>query len=135
MFCKLRTVPLKVKDKVKAELKRLEDSGILTRVLKSDYATATINVLKDNNSISICGDYSCKINKHLKLNQYPLPSIDDIIAEVGDAKVFSKIDLVNAFLQLPLNEKSQAYATMNTSEALLVFVHPLVYFNPLCVRW
>ena len=37
---------------------------------------------------------------------------------VGDAKVFSNIDLLNAYLQLPLDDESKQYTTINTCEGL-----------------
>lgn len=118
IFSKSRTVPLRFKELVKKELKRLENAGIITKVFRSDWASPTVNVLKDENNIRICGDYSVTINKHSDVIQYPLPSIDDVITQVGDAKVFSKIDLMQAFLQLPLNEQSKELTTINTVEGL-----------------
>ena len=96
----------------------MEQNGTITKVYESSWASPTVNVLKENNSVRICGDYSCTINKFLKVKQYPLPSIDEVIAQVGNAKVFSKIDLANAFLQLPLDPQSKEYTTINTSEGL-----------------
>ena len=54
----------------------------------------------------------------MKLVKYPLPSVEDVIARVGDAKVFSKIDLESAYLQLPLDDESKVLTTINTTEAL-----------------
>ena len=54
----------------------------------------------------------------MKLVKYPLPSVEDVIARVGDAKVFSKIDLESAYLQLPLDDESKVLTTVNTTEGL-----------------
>ena len=50
--------------------------------------------------------------------QYPLPSVEDVIMNMGNSRVFSKVDLHSAYLQIPLDEKSKEYTTVNTTEGL-----------------
>ena len=38
---------------------------------------------------------------------YPFPSVEDVMARVGDASIFSKLDLESAYLQLPLDESEE----------------------------
>ena len=121
IFCKARPISVPLRELVKKELRRLEENGIITKVYESSWASPTVNVMKDKNNVRICGDFSCTVNRFLKVVRYPLPSIDDIIAQVGNARVFSKIDLANAFLQLPLDTQSKEYTTINTSEGLYRF--------------
>ena len=77
--------------------------------------------MKPDVNIRICGDYSLTPNKCMKLVKYPLPSIEDIIARVGDGKVFSKIDLESAYLELPLDDESKVLTSINTKEGLYQF--------------
>ena len=121
IFWKARSVPLRLKNKVRDELRRLEEAGIITKVISSEYASPTVNVLKSNGAIRICGDYSKTINKNMDIAQYPLPSIEEIMGKIHNAKHFSKIDLQTAFLQLPLDEISKKLTTINTSEGLYVY--------------
>jgi len=121
IFCKARSVPLKYKELVKAELGRLEKLGIISKSFRSDWACPSVNVLKSDGTIRVCGDYSLTINKCMDTVQYPLPSVEEVIMKLGNSKVFSKIDLKNAFLQLPLDDKSKQYTTINTSEGLMVY--------------
>ena len=91
IFCKSRSVPVRLRDLVKKELQQLEHEGIITKVFTSEWASPTVCVLKsDNKSVRICGDYSATINKNLKLNQCPLPSVDEVISRVGNSSIFSK---------------------------------------------
>ena len=46
----------------------------------------------------------CSLNKHVKNDPYPMPSIDSVIEKIGTAKYISKIDLTRAFWQIPLTE-------------------------------
>ena len=86
IFCKSRSVPLKHRELVKKELSRLEDCGIITKVFNSKWAAPTVNVLKSNNTIRVCGDYSLTINKCMDTVQYPLPSVNDVIMRMGILK-------------------------------------------------
>ena len=76
---------------------------------------------KSNGSIRVCGKFSVSVNQYLDPVQTPLPIIDDVIASVGEAKCFSKTDLSQAFLQLPLDNKSKKFTTINTTEELFRF--------------
>lgn len=118
IFCKARSVPLRFRELVKTELSRLEENGIITKVFNAKWASPCVNVLKSNNTVRICGDYSTTINKSMDLVQYPLASIEHVLGEIGNAKVFSKIDCQNAYLQIPLDKKSKELTTLNTIHGL-----------------
>ena len=49
---------------------------------------------------------------------YSLPRIDELFAAVSSGKIFSKLDLSHAYLQLQLDESSQEYVTVNTHRRL-----------------
>ena len=121
VFCKARTVPVRMRDSVKKELERLQAAGKITKVFASDWASPTVNVCKADGSVRICGDFSVSVNKYLQPVQSPLPTIDEVITQVGTAKIFAVIDLANAFLQLPLDEESKKYTTVNTTDGLFQY--------------
>lgn len=121
IFCKSRPTPLRYRTLVKEELDRLASCGIATKVFRSEWACPAVNILKSSGKIRICGDYSLTVNKAMTTVQYPLPSIEDVLGKVSNAKVFSKIDLQNAFLQIPLDDDSKPFTTINTSEGLYSF--------------
>ena len=75
-------------------------------------------ILKRDGSLRICGDYKLTVNKAAIVDKYPLPRIEDILSSLGNAKVFSKLDLANACLQLPLEEESKEYVTISTHQGL-----------------
>lgn len=121
IFCKARSAPLKFRELVKTELSRLECNGVITRVFRSKWACPIVSVLKPNGQIRICGDYSLTVNKCMDTVQYPLPTADEVISQIGTAKVFSKVDLQEAYMQLPLDESSKEQTTINTGEGLFRF--------------
>ena len=92
-FLKAMPLPYALRDRVGLELDRLEQDGILTKVSHSDWATPVVPVPKKDGSVRICGDFKVTVNPQLKVDQYPLPRIDNIFASLGGGKHFSKIDL------------------------------------------
>ena len=69
-------------------------------------------------TVRICGDYKTTVNPQLKVDQYPLPRIDDIFASLAGGQRFSKIDLCQAYHQLELDDNSKSYLTINTHKGL-----------------
>ena len=61
---------------------------------------------------------SSTVNPHLKVDQYPLPFIEDILANLGGGNTFSKVDLNLAYLQMELDEESKILATISTHKGL-----------------
>ena len=62
-FCKARSVPYALKDKVCEELQRLESEGIIEPVEHSEWAAPIVPVVKEDGSLRICGDYKLAVNR------------------------------------------------------------------------
>ena len=75
-------------------------------------------VPKKDGKFRICGDYKVTVNQALSVDQYPLPKPEDLFATLAGGKVFTKLDLSQAYLQLQLDEKSIPYVTINTHQGL-----------------
>ncbi|XP_058456917.1 uncharacterized protein K02A2.6-like [Malaya genurostris] len=61
------------------------------------------------------------LNAVLESNNYPLPLPEDIFAKMANCRIFSHIDLSDAYLQVPVDEASQPFLTINTHEGLFQF--------------
>ncbi|KAK6171969.1 hypothetical protein SNE40_018385 [Patella caerulea] len=118
VFCKARTVAFALKPKVDAELDRLEAEGTITKVSHSNWATPIVPVLKKSGQVRICGDFRITVNPCLQVDEYPLPNIDHIFANLGEGQHFSKIDLRQAYLHLEVDEDSKEYISINTQKGL-----------------
>ena len=59
-----------------------------------------------------------KENAQLKVDQYPLPRIQDIFSSLAGGQKFTKIDLWQAYNQLEMSEDSKSYLTINTHKGL-----------------
>ena len=77
--------------------------------------------MKKDGSIRICGDYKITVNQASKVDSYPLPKIDDLFASLAGGKTFSKLDLANAYQQIPLDEASRKLVAINTHKGLFQY--------------
>ena len=62
-------------------------------------------ICKEKNKIRICADYSIGLNDCLKERNYPLSTAEEIFANLNGGRIFSKLDLSEAYLQVPVEEK------------------------------
>ena len=113
-FFKPRTLPLALHEKVSNELDKLEASGIIIPVKLSAWAAPVVPVIKKDGSVRLCGDYKVTVNSVAQNEVYPLPWIEELFTAVAGGKIFSKLNLSHAYLQLQLDETSQEYLTINT---------------------
>ena len=99
-------MPYSLHSKVKMELNQLEQEGVITAVTWSEWATPIVVVLKKDGTIRLCGDFTMTVNKALKVDKYPLPQVEDMLATLGGSTIFSKVDLRWAYNQMELDEKA-----------------------------
>ncbi len=53
---------------------------------------------------------------------YPLPRVDDLIDQLGNAKVFSCLDEASGYWQIPLSPEAQPKSAFVTHHGLFEFV-------------
>ncbi|XP_055715122.1 uncharacterized protein K02A2.6-like, partial [Phlebotomus papatasi] len=82
IFHRAYQVPIRLQDKVEAELNRLESEGIIEKVSHSLWASPIVVVPKTNGDIRLCMDAKVTINPFMKVDQYPLPHIEDIFTSL-----------------------------------------------------
>ena len=118
-FYRPRSVPYAIKGKIEQELQRLENEGVVSKVVESEWAAPIVPVMKSDGSVRLCGDY--KENQAIKSDSYPLPRTEDILASLAGGKAFTKLDIAHAYQQLPLDEDSKKVVTVNTHKGLYQF--------------
>ena len=69
---------------------------------KSCYSSPLVPIVKKNKTIRLCADFRLLNNKTLSA-QYPIPHAD-VFNKLGNSKVFSVIDLKNAYHQVKVKE-------------------------------
>ena len=109
-----RHVPLPLKPKVQEELNRMESIGVISRVEEpTAWCAGMVVVPKKEGNIRICVDLK-PLNQHVLREVHPLPRVDDTLAQLAGARVFSKLDANSGFWQIPLAKKSRLLTTFIT---------------------
>lgn len=120
-FSKARPMAFALKGDIDKEIDRLVSIGVLEPVQYAEYASPIVPVLKRNGSIRLCADYSISINKQLVIEQYPLPTAQELFSQLHGGSQFSKLDLTQAYSQFVLDEASQKLTCINTHRGLFKY--------------
>ena len=70
-------------------------------------------VPKLNNRVRICVDLT-KLNESVCRERHPLPAVEQTLAQIAGARVFSKLDANSGFWQIPLSADSAPLTTFIT---------------------
>ena len=68
---------------------------------------------KANGKLRLCLDPT-PLSKALKRCHFPKPGIEDILPELGKAKIFTKVDRKDGYLQVKLTEEGSLLTTFAT---------------------
>ena len=80
----------------------MEEMGVIRRS-NSPWSSPLHVVPKKDGSWRPCGDYR-RLNNITTPDRYPVQNIQDLTARLAQCKVFSKVDLVRGYHQIPVNE-------------------------------
>ena len=109
-----RRVPAARKAPLLAELQRMERMGVIEKVEEpTEWCSPVLVVPKKNQSIRVCIDFT-RLNKAVKREFHPLPTTEETISELGNAKIFTKLDANSGYWQMKLSEESQKLTTFIT---------------------
>ena len=88
---------------------------------QSPWASPCLLVPKEDGQLRLCTDYR-RVNAVTIPDAYPLPRIDDLIDEVGQAVYVTKMDLTKGYYQIPLTEEAQLISAFTTPFGLYQYL-------------
>jgi len=97
-FRRLRPERLRAAKQAFAEMERM---GICSKAA-SPWASPLHLTEKQDGTLRPCGDYR-RLNLVTEPDHYPTPNIADLTSTIGGARVFSKLDLLKGYFQVPVN--------------------------------
>ena len=109
-----RRVAIPLLGLVKKELQRMEDLGVISKVQEpTEWCAGMVVVPKPNGKVRICVDLT-KLNESVRRERHPLPAVDQTLAQLAGAQVFSQLDANSGFWQIPLDPNSALLTTFIT---------------------
>ena len=90
-----------------------EKEGHLAKVSQPPDWVNSMVVSSRGEKIRICLDPG-DLNKAVKREHYPIPTVDEIVAKIPEAKVFTVLDAKSGYLQMKVDYESSPLITMNT---------------------
>ncbi|VDH93047.1 Hypothetical predicted protein [Mytilus galloprovincialis] len=92
----------------------MEDIGVIFKQQEpTQWVNSMVTVIKPNGKIRICIDPR-DLNKAILREHYPLKTVEEVISQMPNAKVFSKLDATSGFWHIQLDEPSSKLCTFNT---------------------
>ena len=115
----VRRVPFAVRKEVARQLQEMQRNNVI-QPSHSPWASPIVLVRKKDNTLSFCVDYRA-LNEVTKLDKFPIPRINDLLDQLGEACYFSTLDLAAGYWQIQVDEASQEKTAFVTHQGLFEF--------------
>ena len=93
----------------------------ICRCSNSPWSSGLHMVSKSDGTVRPCGDYR-RLNEHTSGDAYPIPHIHDFTAALAGCKIFSKVDLVKGYHQIPVHAEDVPKTAIVTPFGLFEFL-------------
>ena len=93
---------------------KIQSMGVISKVNGLTPCCAwMVVVMKKRGAVRICADLK-PLNESVLCEVHPIPTVDEALAQLAGATVFSKLDTNSGFWQIPLLPKSRPLMTFIT---------------------
>ncbi|XP_064481290.1 uncharacterized protein LOC135394473 [Ornithodoros turicata] len=101
-----RHVPLLLLPRVQDELGRMEGLGVTVKVdSATEWCALMVVVKKSDSQLRICVDYG-ELDKQILSERLIISTVEENLAKIGGATIFSKLDANSGYWQAPLTPES-----------------------------
>ncbi|XP_062541275.1 uncharacterized protein K02A2.6-like [Armigeres subalbatus] len=121
VFQPLRRVPIPIEAAVNSKLEQLLVRDIIeVKKGPASWVSPLVVVGKASGEPRICLDLR-RVNQAVVREHFPMPVVDEYLARLGKGKIWSKLDIREAFHQVELSEESRDATTFITNRGLFRF--------------
>ena len=107
------------REAVEKELEMMLEEGVIEPCV-SEWASPMVIVKKKDDTIRLCVDYR-RLNAGTQLDAYPMPRVEDILDQLGQAKYITTLDLAKGYWQVPVAEEDRHKTAFITTKGLYQF--------------
>ncbi|XP_058448606.1 uncharacterized protein K02A2.6-like [Malaya genurostris] len=105
-----RRIAVNLREELRQVLAEMEQEGIIAEENQHTDWVSNLVLVKRNNKLRVCID-PILLNKALKRPHYQMPTLDELLPELANAKVFTTVDAKSGFWQVSLDEESARLTT------------------------
>ncbi len=106
-----RRIPISQMKLLQNEINEMCDNKVIKPVEEpTDWVNQCVVQPKKNGKLRVCID-PLYLNKALKKVQYHLPTLDEVLPELANARIFTKLDLSSGYWHVKLDEQSSYMTT------------------------
>ncbi|UYV69379.1 K02A2.6-like [Cordylochernes scorpioides] len=106
--------PYAYQKEIQDQISQLLKHDIITPS-SSPYSSPVTLVRKRDNTMLLCIDFR-RVNELVPSDLHPLPLIETVLDNLSKARVFSTVDISNAYYQIPIAEESQQLLSFVTQQ-------------------
>ena len=88
------------------ETKKLLNAGFIREVTHPEWVANVVLVKKANGKYRMCVDYM-DLNKVFPKDNYPLPTIDQLVDSTACHRLYSFIDVAQGYHQIPIKKEDE----------------------------
>ena len=103
----------------KAEIEKLVQLGVCKRA-KSEWSSPLLVTTKPDGGWRVCGDF-WRLNAMTPDDKYPVRTLQDFTAELAGKRIFSKVDLLKGYHQVPVRQEDIKKTAVVTPFGLFTF--------------
>ena len=125
----VRRTPFSLREKVKEKIEELVAMDIIEPVEgPTPWVSPVLIVPKQNDEIRLCVDMR-RANEVIIRERYQIPTVDEVLHNLNQSTVFSKLDLKWGYHQLELHPDSRSITTFTTHCGLYRYKHLMFGIN------
>lgn len=117
VFTKQYKLPQMHKEVLEKKIEEMLKNGVIepsTSLWNSPLLLVPKRDAKDNKDFRVCVDFR-KINNVTENQTFPMPDLDEELAKMNGAKIFSTLDIYSAFHQINLRKQDRELTAFQTS--------------------